>query len=42
MMAHRRTVGWWGLGLAALWGATRARLAFGAVPPRLTLIFDGS
>lgn len=35
----------WGLatlGLAILWGATRARLAFGAVPPRLTLIFDGS
>ena len=38
----KRTMGLLGLGLAALWGATRARLAFGAVPDRLTLIFDGS
>ena len=30
-----------GLGALAL-GALRARLTFGAVPPRLTLIFDGS
>jgi hypothetical protein len=30
------------LGLAALWGAACARLTFGAVPARLTLIFDGS
>ena len=30
------------LGLAALWGAARARLTFGAVPDRLTLVFDGS
>lgn len=31
------------LGLGALgWGSLRARLIFGAVPPRLTLIFDGS
>jgi hypothetical protein len=30
------------LGLAALVGAARARLAFGVVPDRLILIFDGS
>ncbi len=42
MIASRKTLGLFGLGLMALWGAMRARLMFGAVPPRLTLIFDGS
>ncbi len=41
-MNRRATLGLVGLGLATLWGATRARLTFGAVPDRLTLIFDGS
>lgn len=41
-MRQRTRIGLLGLGLATLWGATRARLTFGAVPDRLTLIFDGS
>jgi predicted DCC family thiol-disulfide oxidoreductase YuxK len=41
-MTRRRTaLGLLGLG-ALGWGALRARLTFGAVPPRLTLLFDGS
>jgi hypothetical protein len=42
MTRQRTFIGLLGLGLAAPWGAMRARLTFGAVPDRLTLIFDGS
>lgn len=41
-MIGKRTVGLLGLGLAALWGLGRARRTFGAVPERLTLLFDGT
>ena len=41
MTARRTALGLLGLG-ALGWGVARARLTFGAVPPRLILIFDGS
>ena len=41
-MLSKRMLGLVGLGLAALWGAISSRLTFGAVPERVTVIFDGS
>lgn len=41
MTTRRTALGLLGLG-ALGWGGLRARLTFGAVPPRLTLLFDGS
>ncbi len=41
-MRRRRTL-LAGIGLGLLtWGIIDARLTFGAVPPRLTVIFDGT
>lgn len=41
MIRRRITLTTLGLGLA-IWGGLRARLTFGLLPERLTLIFDGS